>query len=94
MSGALAERVFADKLEAVGFTDLVVVDRRPFGLRDAARYPLFTPDLIELMHRLLPEERRDQVAIAITATVVKPPSEADHPDDTADTAGTDPAQAP
>jgi arsenite methyltransferase len=72
VSGALAERVFAHKLTKVGFTDLLVRERRPFGLEDAARYPLFTPDLIELMRTLLPLERRAEVAVAVTVTARKP----------------------
>jgi arsenite methyltransferase len=72
VAGALAERVFAHKLERVGFTDLEVIDRRPFGLQDAARYPLFTPELIELMHDLLPPDRRDEVAVAVTLTARRP----------------------
>ena len=72
MSGALAERVFAHKLENVGFTDVTVHERRPFSLEDAARYPLFTPDLIELMDQLLPPDQKHQVAIAITLTATLP----------------------
>jgi arsenite methyltransferase len=72
VSGALAERVFAHKLTKVGFTGLVVHERRPFGLEDAARYPLFTPDLIELMRTLLLPERQAEVAVAVTATARKP----------------------
>jgi arsenite methyltransferase len=66
VSGALAERVFVKKLGNVGFTDIEVVERHPFRLADAARYPLFTPDLIELMHELLPQERHDEVATGVT----------------------------
>lgn len=72
MSGALAERVFASKLENVGFTDLHVWGRQAFGLDDAARYPLFTAELIDLMRRLLPPGRRDEVAIAVTLTAHRP----------------------
>lgn len=72
MSGALAERVFAHKLERVGFTGVTVVDRRPFGLADAARYPLFTPDLIELMGRLIPGDRHGEVAMSVIVTARKP----------------------
>lgn len=72
MSGALAERVFVHKLERVGFTDVTVADRRPFGLADAARYPLFTPDLIELMGRLIPEDRHGEVAMSVIVTARKP----------------------
>ncbi len=72
MSGALAERVFAHKLENVGFTDISIHERRPFGLTDAARYPLFTPDLIELMDDVLPAAQKHEVAIAITLTAKLP----------------------
>jgi arsenite methyltransferase len=69
VSGALAERVFAHKMQKIGFTDLTVHERRPFGLDDAERYPLFTPDLIELMRTLLPEAQQRQVAVAIAEQV-------------------------
>jgi hypothetical protein len=73
VSGALAERVFAHKLQKVGFTDLNVLERRPFGLGDAARYPLFTPEVITLMEERLSPERRDEVAVAVTLTARRPP---------------------
>jgi hypothetical protein len=49
VSGALAERVFAEKLERAGFVDVWVGGHQPYGIDDAAKYPLFTPELIELM---------------------------------------------
>jgi arsenite methyltransferase len=72
VSGALAERVFVDKMTGVGFGDVRVLERRAFGLGDAARYPLFTPDLIELMRRLLRPERHDEVAVAVAMSARKP----------------------
>ncbi len=72
MSGALAERVFVNKMAKVGFEGIEIVDRRPFGLADAALYPLFTPDLIDLMTTLLPPERQAEVAVAVTVTAHKP----------------------
>ena len=72
MGGALAERVFAHKLEKVGFTDLEILDRRPFGLRDASRYPLFTPEVIGLMGRLLPESQQERVATSLVVRATKP----------------------
>ncbi len=72
MSGALAERVFAQKIGKVGFTGLDVVERRPFGIDDAARYPLFTHDVIELMRDLVPADTQDTVAVAVTLIATKP----------------------
>ncbi len=72
MSGALAERVFVTKLQKVGFTDVAVLDRQPFSMAAAADYPLFTPDLLELMERLLPSSAKEQVATAVTVTAGKP----------------------
>lgn len=72
MAGALAERVFATKLENVGFVDLEVVERRPFGIKEAADYPLFTPDLLDLMRTLIPPERHDRIATVLTLTARRP----------------------
>ena len=72
MSGALAERVFAHKIEKAGFAGVEVLERHPFGLDDAARYPLFTPELIDLMRRLLPKRQQAEVAVAVTVTAEKP----------------------
>ena len=72
MSGALAERVFAHKIEKTGFVGLTIVDRRSFGIDDAAGYPLFTPDLLDLMRELVPAPRQPAVATAITLTGRKP----------------------
>lgn len=72
MSGALAERVFVEKLETVGFADLAIHERRAFGIEDVATIPLFTPDLIELMHELIPPAQQDEVATSVTLTAVKP----------------------
>lgn len=48
-----------------------IVERHPFGLDDAAPYPLFTPDLIELMGDLLSPARQAEVATAITVRADK-----------------------
>lgn len=74
MSGALAERVFVHKIIQVGFSGVEVLERRVFGLADAALYPLFTPELIELMHNLLPPVQQAEVATAVTVSARKPPS--------------------
>jgi arsenite methyltransferase len=64
----MAERVFARKLEKVGFEDVAVGNRIPFGIEQAALFPLFTPDLLAMMRRLIPSERHSCVA---TSVIVK-----------------------
>ncbi|HUG32779.1 MAG TPA: hypothetical protein VMM14_07800 [Acidimicrobiia bacterium] len=68
MSGALAERVFVSKMEKLGFTEIEVVERVPFGIEEAAVYPLFGDDLIELMRELIPESRHHSIATSVTVT--------------------------
>ncbi|MGH8873290.1 MAG: hypothetical protein ACRDWS_15110 [Acidimicrobiia bacterium] len=67
----LSERVFVRKLNRIGFTDIRVVERQPFGLERAAAYPLFTDELIELMRRLIAPERHDEITVSITVTANK-----------------------
>lgn len=68
----MAERVFARKLERVGFTDVWIGERRPFGIEQAAIFPLFTDEVVELMRTLIPAERRDSVASSVIAKARKP----------------------
>ena len=72
MSGALAERAFAAKLREVGLTDVWIGEKVPYGIEQAALYPLFTPDLVQLMRRLIPSERQDRVAISVIVKAQKP----------------------
>lgn len=72
MAGALAERVFAEKIEGVGFAGVEIHERMPVGLADLVGYPLFTPDLIAVMERLLSDEQKRRVALAVTLTARKP----------------------
>jgi hypothetical protein len=67
----LAERVFVEKATTIGFDSVEVVERRSFGVDDAATYPLFTPDLIDLMRELLAPEQHAQVAVGVIMTAVK-----------------------
>jgi arsenite methyltransferase len=75
----LAERVFARKLDRAGFTDMVFRARSAFGVDDCAVLPLFTPELIELMRRLIPASRQDLVAMSVIVTARKPPAEDPRP---------------
>lgn len=44
-------------LDNSGFVDIDMSNRVPFGIDDVALYPLFTPEVLDLMRRLIPEER-------------------------------------
>ena len=72
MSGALAERAFATKLRKVGFADVWIGEKVPYGIDQAALYPLFTAELVHLMRRLIPQERQDRVAISVIVRAQKP----------------------
>ena len=65
MAGALTERDFVAKLDGAGFVGVEVLERSPMGVDDCALYPLFTPELLELMRRLIPAERQDEVGVAV-----------------------------
>ena len=72
MSGALAERVFAEKLERAGFTGIWVGGHRPFGIADATMFPLFTSEVIEVMRRTIPPGHQDHVATSVIIKATKP----------------------
>jgi hypothetical protein len=60
------------KLSQAGFVDMERGEERPFGLDEAAQYPLFTPDLIALMRRVIPPERQATVVHSVAFTARKP----------------------
>jgi hypothetical protein len=72
VSGALAERVFAEKLQRAGFANVWVGGHRPFGIEDAALMPLFTDEVIKLMRRTISADHQDRVATAVIIKASKP----------------------
>lgn len=48
------------------------MERHPFRLDDAATYPLFTPELIEMMRDLLSPTHQEEVATSVTVRARKP----------------------
>jgi arsenite methyltransferase len=68
VAGALTERDFVEKLEQAGFVAIEIHEREPTSIDDLALYPLFTPELIELMRTLIPRERRTAVATSVVLT--------------------------
>ena len=68
----MAERVFAGKLQRAGFADIWAGGHRPFGIDQAALYPLFTSEVIQVMRRTIPPEHQDHVATGLIIKARKP----------------------
>jgi arsenite methyltransferase len=68
VAGALTERDFVEKLEKAGFDEIEVHHREAVSVDDLALYPLFTPELIQLMRTLIPSERQAAVATSVVVT--------------------------
>jgi arsenite methyltransferase len=68
VAGALTERDFVEKLEKAGFEQIEVHHRERVSVEDLALYPLFTPELIQLMRTLIPSERKPAVATSVVIT--------------------------
>jgi hypothetical protein len=68
----MAERVFAEKLEKVGFEKVWIGERIPMGIEQVALYPLFTPEFVELMRKVIPPEGHDCVATSVIVKARKP----------------------
>jgi len=64
--------VLLKKFLNVGFEEITVTDRRPFGLDDLRRYPLFSPDFLDFLRRVVPPQRHDELAYGIVVTARKP----------------------
>ena len=60
------------KFYNVGFADITVAKRAPFGLDDLGRYPLFAPDFLEFLRRAIPPERHRELVLSIAVKASKP----------------------
>lgn len=76
IAGALSEEVFTGKLERAGFVDVSLDERMTFSLDDVALYPLFTDEVLGLMHDLLSPEARDRIATGLIARAQLPREDA------------------
>jgi arsenite methyltransferase len=72
IAGALSERIFARKLDRAGLTDIEMSERSTLTLDDVALYPLFTPEVLSLMRRVLPDDTRQHIATSLIARARKP----------------------
>ena len=65
------------KFVNVGFDKIVLGERRPFGLDDLRRYPLFSPDFLDFLRRAMPPQRHDDLVYSVVVTARKPCEGAD-----------------
>jgi hypothetical protein len=56
----------------VGFVEIEVGGRRSVGLDDLVRYPLFAPDFIAFLRRVMPVDRHAELVFSIVVTARKP----------------------
>ena len=56
----------------VGFADITVTERAAFGLDDLSRYPLFAPDFLVFLRRLIPPARHGALVFSIVVKANKP----------------------
>jgi SAM-dependent methyltransferase/TusA-related sulfurtransferase len=79
-AGAMAEPALLRGLGRVGLVDVVVRERHPLGMEDCARFPLFTPDLLDVMRATIAPERQAEVATCVTVTARQPLQDAGGPE--------------
>ncbi|MBI4736490.1 MAG: hypothetical protein HY766_10625 [candidate division NC10 bacterium] len=56
----------------VGFEEIVVAERKPFGLGELTRYPLFTKEFLEFLKKIMPPHRHEELVFSIVLTARKP----------------------
>lgn len=56
----------------VGFDEIETQDRRPFGLDDLTRYPLFAPEFLDSLRRVMPSHRHAELVFSLVVTARKP----------------------
>jgi hypothetical protein len=66
--------VLLKKFFNVGFDDIQVVSKRAFSLEDLTRYPLFAPDFIDFLRRMMQPTRHAELVFSIVVTARKPSS--------------------
>ena len=56
----------------VGFEAIEAHERRPVGLTEIGRYPLFTPEFLDFLRHVMPSEHQEAVVYSIVVTARKP----------------------
>jgi hypothetical protein len=59
-------------LKSIGFGEIRRGEELPFGVDVCEHYPLFTPELIALMRRVIPKAQQSKAARSVIFTAKKP----------------------
>ncbi len=60
------------KVANIGFKAVATVDRRPFGIDALASYPVFPPEFVAFLRRVVPADRHDEVVWSVVVVARKP----------------------
>ena len=71
LSGALSEIALYKGLRRAGFREVAIEPIDGFGIAECALYPLFGPELLDLLLRLVPPDRHDRIATSVFVTARK-----------------------
>jgi SAM-dependent methyltransferase len=72
IAGALSEQVLARMLDLAGLVDIELTERIALTLDDVALYPLFTPEVLALMRRVLSDDAQQHIATSLIVRARKP----------------------
>jgi SAM-dependent methyltransferase len=72
LSGALSEVALYKGLRRAGFRAVSIEPLGPFGIGEAALYPLFSGELLALLRDRVPPDRHDRIAMRVLARGRKP----------------------
>jgi arsenite methyltransferase len=79
LAGAVSPDLLARKLSRAGFVDVAFGPPTPFGLDEAALYPLFPPDVVEALRSVLDDDHPVAQAQLVTARLPSRPEEVSPP---------------
>lgn len=60
------------KVANIGFEAVATVDRRPFGIDALASYPVFPPEFVDFLRRVMPADRHDELVRSVVVLARKP----------------------
>jgi hypothetical protein len=63
--------VLTKKVANIGFETVATVDRRPFGIDALAAYPVFPPELVAFLRRVVPADRHDELVWSVVVLARK-----------------------